>query len=433
MRTAFEPGRASGSGRLAVLALLVFAGLWLVVPTAGAWSSRSHIGEGAQGFATTAGAASGSQADAVRLEYIAHAAFVVESPGGTRIAIDPFNSNIWLGYAYPDGVAADAVLVTHPHYDHDATYYFSDLTPAFRGAGAFRVGDVGVRGVASEHVGASRFLDRGQSPLNTMWLIEAGGLRIAHLGDNRLLNEIDLEALGPVDVVLLNAAYFDAPNAEMLELMLAGLRPKAIVPMHYRHEEISELPSGLRPVGEYLRDHPAEFSDGNVLELTPATLPPDTQIIVLRPSAALKAWPESLNAAWVEANEGSGLLSDAETESDPARAEEALWEGLFHFEAAMDLAPQVLAFGHGAADALARLGEIDQAIETLDHAVARAPLADWTDRARAHMLLGRLYEEGDRPDIAVEHYAYVEAQEHTHETSMRERALQRLEELTRKP
>ena len=55
--------------------------------------------------------------------------------------------------------------------------------------------------------------------------------------------------------------------------------------------------------------------------------------------------------------------------------------------------------------------------------------ADWTERARAHMLLGELYEEGGRPDIAIEHYEYVAAQQHTHETSMRDRALQRLEEL----
>ena len=231
----------------------------------------------------------------------------------------------------------------------------------------------------------------------------------------------------------MHAASFEAPNAEMLDMMLGALKPDVLVPMHYRHDGISDLPRSLRPVGEYLGDYRAERHEGNVLELTPATLPAERRIVVLRPSPEIEPWAESLHDAWVEANEGAVLLSDAETESDAARAEEALWEGLFHFEAAMDLAPTILAFGHGAADALARLGEIEQAIETLDHAVARAPLADWTDRLRAHLLLGQLYEEGGRPDIAVEHYAYVAAQRHTHETSLRERALQRLEELTRKP
>ena len=59
----------------------------------------------------------------VDIEYIGHASFVIESPNGVRIVIDPFNSNRWLGFRYPESVGkpADAVLVTHPHYDHDAS------------------------------------------------------------------------------------------------------------------------------------------------------------------------------------------------------------------------------------------------------------------------------------------------------------------------
>jgi L-ascorbate metabolism protein UlaG (beta-lactamase superfamily) len=56
----------------------------------------------------------------VSVEYIAHSCFVVQSPGGTELVIDPFNSHTWLGYSFPPGVTADAVLVSHPHYDHDA-------------------------------------------------------------------------------------------------------------------------------------------------------------------------------------------------------------------------------------------------------------------------------------------------------------------------
>ena len=95
----------------------------------------------------------------------------------------------------------------------------------------------------------------------------------------------------------------------------------------------------------------------------------------------------------------------------------------------MDLAPGVLRFGYGAGKALAQLGEYNNAIETLEHALARAPRGDWTDRARVHMLLGEIYEESERPDIAVFNYEYVVSQTHTHETSLRERALQRLQEL----
>lgn len=369
------------------------------------------------------------QREGVRIEYIAHAAFVIESPAGTRIIVDPYNGNIWLGYSFPEGPQADAVVVSHPHYDHDATYHFDNDTPVFRAPGEYRVGDIVLRGVASEHFGAPSFRDQGASPLNTIWTLETGGLRIVHLGDNRQLDELDLDAIGDVDVMMLNAAYFDAPSADRLSLMLRTARPEVMLPMHYRHDDISGLPRGMRPVGDYLRDHPAEFFDGNVIDLAAGALPPGPQIVVLKPSSDIEPWPEALHGAWIEANEGAGLLAQSETDTDAARAEEALWEGLFHYEAAMDLAPHVLAFGYGAADALARLGEVDDAIETLDHAVARAPRADWTDRARAHMLLGELYEQAGRPDIAIEHYRYVVAQRHTHETAMRQRAVARLAEL----
>ena len=56
----------------------------------------------------------------VVIDYIG-ACFVVESPDGTRVVIDPFSSTRWLGYRFPESVEADAVLVTHPHYDHDAS------------------------------------------------------------------------------------------------------------------------------------------------------------------------------------------------------------------------------------------------------------------------------------------------------------------------
>ncbi len=378
--------------------------------------------------ANSAGSAPGQSAT-VRLEYIAHAAFVIESPGGTRIAVDPFNSNIWLGYSFPAGNEADAVLVTHPHYDHDAAYYFGDLTPVFRSPGEFRVGDVELRGIESEHSGRDRFLDRGQTPFNTIWVVETGGLRIAHLGDNRLLNEVDLAAMGPVDVILINAAYFDAPNIDMLTLLLETIEPDVMVPMHYRHHEISELPRGMRPIADYMEAYDPLYVDGNVAVLDPSNLSEWPGLVVLRPSADIEPWSGDLHDAWIEANEGAGMLSDSENEADEARAEEALWEGLFHYESAMDLAPTVLRFGYGAGRALAALGQVNDAIETLDHALARAPRADWTDRARVRMLLGELYESAEQPVVASAHYAYVAAQKHTHETELRNRALHRLEEL----
>src|SRR6266404_2566535 len=55
----------------------------------------------------------------VTIEYIAHACFRLTSPAGKQVLIDPYASRVWLGYDFPPNIHTDAVLIFHPHYDHD--------------------------------------------------------------------------------------------------------------------------------------------------------------------------------------------------------------------------------------------------------------------------------------------------------------------------
>ena len=58
-----------------------------------------------------------SVAQGAKLEYFGHSYFLLEDSKGTRIAIDPYGPEV--GYKEPD-VQANAVLVTHKHFDHSA-------------------------------------------------------------------------------------------------------------------------------------------------------------------------------------------------------------------------------------------------------------------------------------------------------------------------
>ena len=40
----------------------------------------------------------------VTIEYIAHASFRIVSPAGQSVLIDPFASQVWLGYDFPPGI-----------------------------------------------------------------------------------------------------------------------------------------------------------------------------------------------------------------------------------------------------------------------------------------------------------------------------------------
>ena len=84
------------------------------------------------------------------------------------MVIDPYNTHRWLGYHFPDGLSADVVLVTHPHYDHDASYAVSGHPTVLRLPGRHEIADLTIQGIEGKHADpyGSEF---GQ--LNTMWVV----------------------------------------------------------------------------------------------------------------------------------------------------------------------------------------------------------------------------------------------------------------------
>ena len=133
----------------------------------------------------------------VELEWIGHAAFSVKSQLGAKVVIDPYDSNRWVGYRFPfEAADADALLITHAHYDHDASYYFPSATPVMRRPGEYRLHDIRIQGFQGRHAGdhAESFGNR-----NTVWVLETGGVRILHTGDNQALSDDLLHSIGGVD------------------------------------------------------------------------------------------------------------------------------------------------------------------------------------------------------------------------------------------
>lgn len=93
--------------------------------------------------------------DEVELEFIAHACFRIRSPGGKRILIDPYASRVWIGYDFPECISADALLITHPHYDHDggrrigADVRWMEKLQVIDQPGAYQVGTCAFEGSAA--------------------------------------------------------------------------------------------------------------------------------------------------------------------------------------------------------------------------------------------------------------------------------------------
>src|SRR5438034_822685 len=107
---------------------------------------------------------------------------------------------------FPEALATDAILITHPHYDHDGGEFIGRRVPwtpevrVLRDPGGYTVGDFHITGLRGKHADpwGKEF---GQK--NTIWRVEVSELRIAHLGDNGPLTESNVQELGRVDILMM--------------------------------------------------------------------------------------------------------------------------------------------------------------------------------------------------------------------------------------
>lgn len=205
-----------------------------------------------------AGASPVPGAEGVTIEYIAHAAFRITSPGGHSVLVDPFASRTWIGYDYPGRITADAVLISHPHYDHDAGIYRGGEPPwdesmlVLREAGDYTVGDIRITGVEGKHADP---YGKEFGQINTIWLIEVGGLRIVHTGDNGPIDDRIQGELGRVDMLMLPVdAEFHILSQATIDDYRERLQPRLLVPMHYRHDDLEpdpDKPGGLGNIDDW--------------------------------------------------------------------------------------------------------------------------------------------------------------------------------------
>lgn len=167
--------------------------------------------------------------------------------GERTVFIDPFGAmdalaERGLRFDYPpvEGVEADLLLVTHEHVDHNAVEVIGGSPEILRStAGTFEspVGDV--IAVASEHDDVAG-TERGP---NTIFRFTLDGLRLAHFGDfgQAELRPEQRKAIGDLDVLLLPVGAGPTVGGEPAAAIVRALRPRLVIPMHYRTEAVNFL------------------------------------------------------------------------------------------------------------------------------------------------------------------------------------------------
>lgn len=166
----------------------------------------------------------------VSVTWLGHAAFQIVPVKGPRIVIDPFAPMVG-SYPWPDP-RADVVLVSHGHPDHSATDRVKGNPRIVRGPGFHRAGGGAFLGVDSFH-DAQQGRQRGR---NTIFVFTLDRVRFAHLGDlgQTSLSAEQLRRIGRVDVLFVPVGGHFTIDAAAADRIVAQLRPRIVVPMHYR-------------------------------------------------------------------------------------------------------------------------------------------------------------------------------------------------------
>ncbi len=210
-------------------------------------------------------------------KHIGHAEFLIETESGVRIVTDPYDA----GCGYPvRPVAADVALVSHHHHDHDAVENLRGEPRIIDTAGRFTP-ETGIKvtAVRAFHDDANGS-KRGETLL---FLIEAEGLRIVHLGDLGCgLNEEQQEILKKPDILMVPTGGFYTIDAIQAREITEQLGARIILPMHYKTQFNSEWPiSGPEPFLEQF--NPDDLCSGaEALRVTKADLDCQPKVVMFR-------------------------------------------------------------------------------------------------------------------------------------------------------
>ena len=163
----------------------------------------------------------------MKLTWLGHSSFLLETANGTRIVTDPYDQNI-LAHSVPK---ADLVTVSHEHFDHNAVDTLPQYGEVLRGAKEWDTPDVHITGYASWH---DEVQGKKRGP-NTVFVFEADGLKIAHLGDlGEELSPSLKEALTDLDALLIPVGGTFTVDGKQAIDIINELKPRYTVPMHYR-------------------------------------------------------------------------------------------------------------------------------------------------------------------------------------------------------
>ena len=211
----------------------------------------------------------------VRLTFIGHATFLIESAGGVRIVTD-YND-----YVRPT-LVPDVATMNHAHASHYSDHPDQRIAHVLRGwnpeGGPARhdleLTDVHIRNVPTN------IRDWGGGSVsygNSIFIFEIAGLCIGHLGHlHHTLTAEQLATIGQLDVVLVPVdGGYTMDIGGMIDVIKA-LRARLVIPMHYFNQHTL-----ARFIERIRSDFPVETAPTSEVVISARGLPGEATVLVL--------------------------------------------------------------------------------------------------------------------------------------------------------
>lgn len=227
-------------------------------------------------LASTGNAATGLARDQLRIRFIGHSTFEVESPEGALVHTD-YND-------YVQGARTPHIVtMNNAHDTHYSVSPDSAIPHVLRGwdpAGGIARHDLRFRDIRVRNV-PTNLRDIGGGRLangNSMFVIEAVGLCVVHISHlHHYLSKDQLRELGIIDVAFAPIDGMWTMSHDELFRVLTDLRARLVIPMHY-----GSMTGVEAFVARAKKNWPVRWHDSDTITVSLRTVPRKPEVLFLQ-------------------------------------------------------------------------------------------------------------------------------------------------------
>jgi L-ascorbate metabolism protein UlaG (beta-lactamase superfamily) len=170
-------------------------------------------------------------------------------------------------------------VVSHEHGDHNNVAAVQGKPEVVKGPGAKTAKGIRFTGVATSH-DTSQGTQRGS---NTIFCFTVDDLTLCHLGDlGHALSQAQVTEIGAVDILFVPVGGFFTIDATVADQVCNQLRPKVIVPMHFKTSKCAYPIAGVE---DFLKGKKnVRRTMASEVEFQREKLPIATEIVLLQPA-----------------------------------------------------------------------------------------------------------------------------------------------------